>query len=60
MSLPDCVDLCEIIVIVILPPIGVLLSGFEKHIDGKRVCLDACINLVLVFFLYIPGNRVSL
>ena len=49
-------DFCEVILCVLIPPVGLLISGLDKGIQGGELCRDTCLNLLLTLLLFIPGK----
>lgn len=55
MSCPGVCDCLEILLIILLPPLGVAVSGSQKNIPAGRLCVDTFLNFLLWLFFYIPG-----
>ena len=51
------VDCFEIVLCVLLPPLGVLVTGLETGVAGGTLCKDVLLNFLLILFLWIPGIK---
>ena len=48
-------ELLEIVIIVIIPPLGILIAGLEKRVEGGRLCIQVLLNLFLTLLFFLPG-----
>ena len=54
-QLPPFIECCQIVLIALVPPLGVIVCGLKNDIPLNRVCIDALINIVMLMFFYVPG-----
>ena len=48
-------NICELILTILIPPLGVLVTGIEKSIIKDVISVDVIINILFTFLGYIPG-----
>ena len=53
------IDIYEIILIVLIPPLGVYMTGLEKQIPFDQVMFDFMFNIMFTILGFIPVSMSS-
>ena len=49
------IDCFEIVLCILLPPLGVMVTGCLTGTPIGTICCDTLLNFLLLLFLWIPG-----